>query len=219
MSAPFGFVRLPDRWTTGSSIMPQKRNPDAAELVRGKTGRVFGSLVALLTVMKGLPLTYSKDMQEDKEHSSTRRHVEIVLAAMTGMIQDLDPRRNAWRRWPEPASRRRPISPTGSSAASISRSAMPIMSRGASSPRPRSGAVAWRTAPRGHAGRRAEDPPGHLRGARGRELRPLPHELWRHRARVRRRAGRLVAGARLAASRGIDRKETLCTRARPAVGA
>ena len=56
MSAPFGFVRLPDRWTTGSSIMPQKRNPDAAELVRGKTGRVFGALVALLTMMKGLPL-------------------------------------------------------------------------------------------------------------------------------------------------------------------
>ena len=55
MSAPFGFVRLPDRWTTGSSMMPQKRNPDAAELVRGKTGRVIGSLVALLTVMKGLP--------------------------------------------------------------------------------------------------------------------------------------------------------------------
>ena len=59
--------RLSDPFTTGSSIMPQKKNPDAAELVRGKTGRVVGALVALLTVMKGLPLTYSKDMQEDKE--------------------------------------------------------------------------------------------------------------------------------------------------------
>ena len=92
MSAPFGFVRLPDRWTTGSSMMPQKRNPDAAELVRGKTGRVFGSLVALLTVMKGLPLAYSKDMQEDKEQLfDAADTIEIVLAAMTGMIQDLEP--------------------------------------------------------------------------------------------------------------------------------
>src|SRR5208282_758649 len=63
----FGFVRLSDAFSTGSSIMPQKRNPDAAELVRGKTGRIVGALVALLTVMKGLPLAYSKDMQEDKE--------------------------------------------------------------------------------------------------------------------------------------------------------
>ena len=63
----FGFVRLSDAFTTGSSIMPQKRNPDAAELVRGKTGRIIGALVGLLTVMKGLPLAYSKDMQEDKE--------------------------------------------------------------------------------------------------------------------------------------------------------
>jgi len=66
-SAEFGFVTLPDSHTTGSSIMPQKKNPDVCELVRGKTGRVYGSLMALLTVMKGLPLTYDKDMQEDKE--------------------------------------------------------------------------------------------------------------------------------------------------------
>src|SRR5476649_1240567 len=66
-SAPYRFIRLSDAFTTGSSIMPQKRNPDAAELVRAKTGRVTGSLVALLTVMKGLPLAYAKDMQEDKE--------------------------------------------------------------------------------------------------------------------------------------------------------
>jgi argininosuccinate lyase len=92
MSAPFGFVRLPDRWTTGSSIMPQKRNPDAAELVRGKTGRVIGSLVATLTMMKGLPLAYSKDMQEDKEQVfDASDTIEIALAAMTGMMQDLEP--------------------------------------------------------------------------------------------------------------------------------
>ena len=63
----FGFISLSDAFTTGSSIMPQKRNPDAAELVRGKTGRIVGALIGLLTVMKGLPLAYSKDMQEDKE--------------------------------------------------------------------------------------------------------------------------------------------------------
>ncbi len=66
-SAPFGFIRLSDAFTTGSSIMPQKRNPDAAELARAKTGRITGALVALLTVMKGLPLAYAKDTQEDKE--------------------------------------------------------------------------------------------------------------------------------------------------------
>jgi argininosuccinate lyase len=86
----FGFVRLSDRWTTGSSIMPQKRNPDAAELVRGKTGRVIGALVALLTLMKGLPLTYAKDMQEDKQQVfDAADTLELSLAAMTGMITDL----------------------------------------------------------------------------------------------------------------------------------
>ncbi|MBK9081422.1 MAG: argininosuccinate lyase [Rhizobiales bacterium] len=86
----FGFVRLSDKWSTGSSIMPQKRNPDAAELVRGKTGRVFGALIGLLTVMKGLPLTYSKDMQEDKEGLFDAVHtLSLCLAAMTGMIGDL----------------------------------------------------------------------------------------------------------------------------------
>ena len=92
MTPQFGFIRLPDRWTTGSSMMPQKRNPDAAELVRGKTGRIFGSLIALLTMMKGLPLTYSKDMQEDKEQVfDAADTLELVLAAMTGMVEDLEP--------------------------------------------------------------------------------------------------------------------------------
>ena len=67
MTPQFGFVRLSDKFTTGSSIMPQKRNPDAAELVRAKVGRIAGAFQALLIVMKGLPLAYSKDMQEDKE--------------------------------------------------------------------------------------------------------------------------------------------------------
>jgi len=91
-TAQFGFVRLSDAFSTGSSIMPQKRNPDAAELVRGKTGRVVGSLIGLLTVMKGLPLAYSKDMQEDKEGAMDGlRTLSLCLAAMTGMVRDLTP--------------------------------------------------------------------------------------------------------------------------------
>src|SRR5262245_51747513 len=86
----FAFVRLSDSYSTGSSIMPQKKNPDAAELIRAKTGRVNGHLVGLLTVMKGLPLTYSKDMQEDKEAVfDTAETLELMIAAMTGMISDL----------------------------------------------------------------------------------------------------------------------------------
>jgi argininosuccinate lyase len=86
----FGFVRLSDAFSTGSSIMPQKKNPDAAELVRAKTGRINGHLIGLLTVMKGLPLAYSKDMQEDKEAVfDTAETLDLMLAAMTGMITDL----------------------------------------------------------------------------------------------------------------------------------
>ncbi len=85
-SAQFRFVRLPDRWTTGSSIMPQKKNPDAAELIRAKIGRILGANVALFTVMKGLALTYSKDMQEDKEQVfDAADSLMLALAAMTGM--------------------------------------------------------------------------------------------------------------------------------------
>jgi len=89
-SAQFRFVKLSDAFTTGSSIMPQKRNPDAAELIRAKTGRVFGDLTALLVVMKGLPLAYSKDMQEDKEPVfEAVDTMELAIAAMTGMVEDL----------------------------------------------------------------------------------------------------------------------------------
>ncbi|MEO4000622.1 argininosuccinate lyase [Mesorhizobium sp. CAU 1732] len=86
----FGFVRLSDQFSTGSSIMPQKKNPDAAELVRAKTGRVTGHLIALLTVMKGLPLAYSKDMQEDKEAVfDAAETLDLMIAAMTGMVTDM----------------------------------------------------------------------------------------------------------------------------------
>ena len=86
----FGFVTLSDAFSTGSSIMPQKKNPDAAELVRAKTGRINGALIALSTVMKGLPLAYSKDMQEDKEQVfDAAKSLELALAAMTGMVADL----------------------------------------------------------------------------------------------------------------------------------
>ena len=89
-SAQFRFVRLSDRWTTGSSIMPQKKNPDAAELLRAKIGRIMGATVALFTVMKGLPLTYSKDMQEDKEQVfDAADTLMLCLAAMTGMVGDM----------------------------------------------------------------------------------------------------------------------------------
>ncbi len=86
----FNFITLSDKWTTGSSIMPQKKNPDAAELVRAKTGRLNGNLMALLTIMKGLPLAYSKDMQEDKEALfDSADTIELVLSAMVGMVSDL----------------------------------------------------------------------------------------------------------------------------------
>ncbi len=91
-SAPFGFIRLSDAFTTGSSIMPQKRNPDAAELARAKTGRIMGALMALLTVMKGLPLAYAKDTQEDKEPVfDAADALALSLAAMAGMVRDLRP--------------------------------------------------------------------------------------------------------------------------------
>ena len=87
-----GLVRLSDKFTTGSSIMPQKRNPDAAELVRAKTGRIVGALEALLIVMKGLPLAYQKDMQEDKEGAMDAfSALMLSLAAMTGMVRDMTP--------------------------------------------------------------------------------------------------------------------------------
>jgi len=89
-SAQFRLVALSDRFSTGSSIMPQKKNPDAAELIRAKIGRIFGANVALMTVMKGLPLAYSKDMQEDKEQVfDAADNLMLALAAMEGMVKDM----------------------------------------------------------------------------------------------------------------------------------
>ena len=94
----FGFIRLSDKFTTGSSIMPQKRNPDAAELTRAKVGRVAGAFQSLLIVMKGLPLAYSKDMQEDKEVTfDALDSLALAIAAMAGMVDDMEPVPDAMR--------------------------------------------------------------------------------------------------------------------------
>ncbi len=94
----FGFIRLSDKFTTGSSIMPQKRNPDAAELTRAKVGRVAGAFQSLLMVMKGLPLAYSKDMQEDKEVAfDALDSLALAIAAMAGMVDDMEPVPDAMR--------------------------------------------------------------------------------------------------------------------------
>jgi argininosuccinate lyase len=93
-TSQFSFIALSDKFTTGSSIMPQKRNPDAAELVRGKSGRIIGALQALLIVMKGLPLAYSKDMQEDKEGAfDALDSLSLCIAAMSGMVRDMTVKR------------------------------------------------------------------------------------------------------------------------------
>jgi argininosuccinate lyase len=98
MTPQVGFIHLSDRFTTGSSIMPQKRNPDAAELVRAKVGRIAGAFQGLLIVMKGLPLAYSKDMQEDKETTfDALASLRLALAVMTGMVDDLEPVPDAMR--------------------------------------------------------------------------------------------------------------------------
>ena len=94
----FRFVKLSDKFTTGSSIMPQKRNADAAELVRAKPGRILGALTSLLVIMKGLPLTYSKDMQEDKEPAfDAIDNLSLAIAAMAGMVRDLEPNADVMR--------------------------------------------------------------------------------------------------------------------------
>jgi argininosuccinate lyase len=97
-SAQFRFVTLSDRFTTGSSIMPQKRNPDAAELSRAKVGRILGAFTAIAVVMKGLPLAYSKDMQEDKEPAfDALESYAVAIAAMTGMVDDMQANEDALR--------------------------------------------------------------------------------------------------------------------------
>ena len=169
-------------FSTGSSIMPQKKNPDAAELVRAKTGRVNGHLIGLLTVMKGLPLTYSKDMQEDKEAVfDAAETLDLMLAAMTGMVARHDDRRGCHeaRRRSRVLDRHRPRRLAGAHAGS----ALP---RGASRDRPRRGAGRGEEGRAGktRAGRPAGDPSRHhgrrVLGAVGAEFGEEPHELRRH---------------------------------------
>jgi argininosuccinate lyase len=95
-SPSFGFIKLSEAFTSGSSIMPQKRNPDAAELVRAKTGRLLGAFTALTVIMKGLPLAYAKDMQEDKQQVfDAFDTLHLSLAAMAGMVRDLEPQKTS----------------------------------------------------------------------------------------------------------------------------
>lgn len=97
-SAQFNYITLSDKFTTGSSIMPQKKNPDAAELVRAKPGRIMGSLITLLTVMKGLPMTYGKDMQEDKEPTfDAVENLDLAILATAGMVADMHPNADVMR--------------------------------------------------------------------------------------------------------------------------
>ena len=116
-SAEFGFASMDDAYSTGSSIMPQKKNPDVAELVRGRTGRVYGNLAALLTVLKGLPLSYNRDLQEDKAlYFESIDSVHACLQLSAEMIRTLEPRPDACVRPPAVVFRPRPTWPTSWSA-------------------------------------------------------------------------------------------------------
>ena len=154
----FGFVKLSDKFTTGSSIMPQKRNPDAAELVRAKVGRIAGAFQSLLMVMKGLPLAYSKDMQEDKEVAfDAFDSLALALAAMTGMVEDLEPQRGRHARGGRRGllHRHRPRRLAGAGAEyAVPRG--PPRHRAASSQRRKPRACRWTSLPlERHAGGRA----------------------------------------------------------------
>ena len=202
----FGFVRLSDAFSTGSSIMPQKRNPDAAELVRGKTGRIVGALVGLLTVMKGLPLAYSKDMQEDKEGVfDAFRTLALCLAAMTGMVEDMTP---------DP-KRMKAAAGAGYATATdladwLVQRAQDAVPRGASRYRPhrRARRQARRGAGEAHARRDAERRAAHhqgsLRRARRRALGQEPHLLRRN------RAGQRAPPGEARGSSGSGRGEERC---------
>ena len=193
----FGFVRLSDAFSTGSSIMPQKRNPDAAELVRGKAGRVIGGLIGLLTVMKGLPLAYSKDMQEDKEGVVRRARDPLPFAGRhdrngqghdPGRQADEGRRRGRLRDRDRPRRLARP-------------DAQDALPRGAprDGPDRRAGFGAERSAreadPRRIAERGAAHHPGRLRSSERRQIRPEPDLLRRDRARQREAAGEGLAQA------------------------
>ena len=188
-------MRLSDKFTTGSSIMPQKRNPDAAELVRAKTGRIAGAFQALLMVMKGLPLAYAKDMQEDKEPVfDALDALKLGIAAMTGMVEDLEPDlRGHEARRSARAMRPPPTSPTGWCASSGCRSG-----RRTTSP-----AGSWRW-PKSRGSDLKKLPLSDLQSVEKRiteevysaldavGLGQKPHQLWGNRARQRQTAGETV---------------------------
>ncbi len=190
-----GFLKLSDRFTTGSSIMPQKRNPDAAELVRAKTGRIVGTLDALLIVMKGLPLAYQKDMQEDKEGTiDALAALSLCLAAMTGMVRDMTPDTERMRRRGGPRLRDRDRSRR--LAGAKPQNAVP---RGPPCDRPHRGGGRTcrrraRCAPaRRHAGDRTADHQGGIRRPLGGPLGRQPRQPRRHGAEKCPNAGKAVA--------------------------
>ena len=116
-TAEFGYVTLDDAFSTGSSIMPQKKNPDVAELARGKAGRLIGNLTGLLATLKAMPLAYNRDLQEDKEPLfDSVEQLELLLPAMAGMIATLASTPSGWPSWRPPGSRWPPTSRSGWSA-------------------------------------------------------------------------------------------------------
>ncbi len=191
----FGFVSLSDKFTTGSSIMPQKRNPDAAELVRGKSGRIIGDLAGLLIVMKGLPLAYSKDMQEDKEGCfDSLQSLSLCIAAMAGMVRDMTPR----------LDRMKAAAGSGFSTATdladwlVRSLGMPFRQAHHVTGRivalaAEKGRRVGTTHARTDAGGRAGDHGSRFRGSGRRELGAQPSELWRHGAGQCPRPGPCVA--------------------------
>ena len=190
-----GFLELSDKFTTGSSIMPQKRNPDAAELVRAKTGRIVGALDALLIVMKGLPLAYQKDMQEDKEGAmDALAALSLCLAAMTGMVRDMT----------ADAARMRAAAGLGYATATdladwlVQNLKMPFRDAHHVTGRivaaaEKAGVDARPAAAAGHAGDRAAHHHGGVQGAVGRAFGREPHQPRRHRAEKCPNAGKEMA--------------------------
>jgi len=146
-TAEFRFVTLADAYSTGSSIMPQKKNPDIAELARGKAGRLIGDLTGLLATLKGLPLAYNRDLQEDKEPVfDAVDTLEVLLPAMSGMVRTLTFHPERWPSWPRLGSRWPRTSPSGWSGRacrSVRRTRSPAPASGSA----RSGGSGWRTSP------------------------------------------------------------------------
>ena len=195
MTPQFGFVRLSDKFTTGSSIMPQKRNPDAAELVRAKVGRIAGAFQALLMVMKGLPLAYAKDMQEDKEPAfDALDALKLGIAAMTGMVDDLEPDRKAMSAPP-----RAGYSTATDLADWLVRELGPAVPRGPPRHRPDRGAGrvqgrdARQAAAGGHANRSSRGSPRTCFPCSSRRIGQKPDQLWGNRpSNVKREARRWI---------------------------